>query len=114
MPAVNKPYGQRGAWQDDPATIHMTADALEACSAFKVRIPHNEQASKMADVWSIKTFGQLLRKEWKEVNTDKLLCKKLMQSIPARLQAVIALEGRQVRKEDYEGRREEYTNLPHC
>ena len=48
----------------------------------------------------------------KELITDKLLYKKLMQSIPARMQAVIALEGRQVRKEDYEGRREEYTNLP--
>ena len=44
---------------------------------------------------------------WREINSDKELCKRLMQSIPARLEAVIAKEGRQVRKEDYEMDREE-------
>jgi hypothetical protein len=44
---------------------------------------------------------------WRENNSDKDLCKRLMQSIPARLEAVIAKEGRQVRKEDYEMDREE-------
>ena len=37
-----------------------------------------------------------------EINRDKELGNRLMQSIPARLEAVIAKEGRQVRKEDYE------------
>ena len=46
VPAVIKLYGQRGVWQDDPATIHLTANALEDCSAFNVRIPHNKQARK--------------------------------------------------------------------
>ena len=44
---------------------------------------------------------------WKEINENKVLCKKLMQSIPARLEAVISVKGRQVRKEDYSRRREE-------
>ena len=33
VPAVNKLYGQRGLWQDDPDTIHRTYNALEACSS---------------------------------------------------------------------------------
>ena len=58
VPAVIKLYGQRGVWQDDPATIHLTASALEDCSAFNVRIPHNKQASKMAYVWPIKSIWE--------------------------------------------------------
>ena len=73
----------------------------------------------MADVWPIENVWAIVKdrvkvkepkskaelkrviiKVWKEVDMDKLLCKKLMQSIPARLQAVIALEGKQVRKEN--------------
>ena len=44
---------------------------------------------------------------WKEINENKVLCKKLIQSIPARLEAVISVKSRQVRKEDYSRRREE-------
>ena len=74
----------------------------------------------MENVWAIvkdrvkakepKNKAQLKRvitSVWKEIDMDKGLCKRLMQSIPARLEAVIAKEGRQVRKEDYEGGREE-------
>jgi len=43
----------------------------------------------------------------RDINNDKELCKMLMQSIPARLEAVIAMEGTQTRKEDYEMEREE-------
>jgi hypothetical protein len=39
---------------------------------------------------------------WREINSDKELCKRLMQSISSRFEAVIAKEGRQVRKEHYE------------
>ena len=126
VPAVNQLYGERAVWQDDPATIHRTANALEACSAFRARVPHDEQASKMADIWPIENvwaivkdrvkaeepkdkaaLKRVIKKVWKEINLDKVLCKKLMKSIPARLEAVISVDGRQVRKEDYEGRREE-------
>ena len=48
--AIMKIYGQREVWHDDPATIHRTAEAIEDCSAFKSRIPHKQQAPKMADV----------------------------------------------------------------
>jgi hypothetical protein len=44
VPAVNKLYGERSVWQYNPATIHRTEAALEACSAFASRIPHEEQA----------------------------------------------------------------------
>ena len=70
MSAVNKLYGQRGVWEDDPATIHRTANALEACSAYNVRIPHDEQATKMADVWPIKNDWAILKDSVKAKETN--------------------------------------------
>ena len=51
--AVQKLYGNHAVWQDDPARIHCTAEALQACKAFSARIPHDVQAPKMANVWPI-------------------------------------------------------------
>ena len=125
VPAVNKVYGQRAVWQDDPATIHRTPAALEASDAFTSRIPHEEQAPKMADCWPIENVWAIVKdrvkaKEpkskaqlkrvitavWKEIDADKGLCRRLIQSIPSRLEAVITVGGRQVRKEDYQQREE--------
>ena len=50
VPAVRQLYGNQAVWQDNPAWIHRTAEALEACATFTSRIPHDIQASKMADV----------------------------------------------------------------
>ncbi len=36
--AVQKFYAD---WQDDPARIHCTAEALQACKAFSACIPHD-------------------------------------------------------------------------
>ena len=74
----------------------------------------------MADIWPIENvwaivkdrvkaeepkdkaaLKRVIKKVWKEINLDKVLCKKLMKSIPDRLEAVISVDGRQVRKEDY-------------
>ena len=115
-------FGELAVWQDDPARIHRTAEALEACSAFKFRIPHDIQAPKMADVWPIEnvwsivkdrvmeknpqTKNQLkfvIRQVWREVDRDKAMCRRLIASIPKRLQAVIKVEGDQIRKSDYHG-----------
>ena len=52
--AVQEVYPAGDAiWQDDPASIHRTQAALDACSAFAERIPHNVQAAKLSDVWPI-------------------------------------------------------------
>ena len=115
VPAVKKMYGNRAVWQDDPATIHRTPEALEACSAFGTRIPHEHQAPKMADIWPIENVWAILKdrvkekepktkaelkkviiKVWKEMDRDKVLCRNLISSIPVRLQAVIDVGGRQI------------------
>ena len=120
VPAVKQVYGDRAVWQDDPATIHRTPAALEACSAFKHRIPHEQQAPKMADIWPIENVWAILKQKvmekepkskedlkkvitrvWKEIDQDKELCRSLIRSIPRRLKAVIVLDGSQVSKEDY-------------
>ena len=45
---------------------------------------------------------------WKEVNRDKAMFRRLINSIPKRLQAVIEVEGDQISKSNYErGAREE-------
>ena len=54
MPAVAAVYPAGDAiWQDDPASIHRTRNALHACSAFAERIPHDVQAAKCSDIWPI-------------------------------------------------------------
>ena len=61
VPAVQQLYGNRAVWQDDPARIHRTAEALEACEAFSTRIPHDGQAPKMADVWPIENVWSIVK-----------------------------------------------------
>ena len=120
-PAVLSLYPQGdGVWQDDTAKIHRCAAALEAVDeTFNSRIPHDKQAPKMADcypienVWSIikdkvkendiQNLNQLKKvvtKAWKEINNNKTLCRKLMESMPKRFKAVIEKQGDQLRKED--------------
>ena len=74
----------------------------------------------MADVWPIeniwsiikdkvaagnpKTKPQLMKmiiKAWKDISSNKKLCRDLIKSTPTRLEAVIRKEGVQIRKEDY-------------
>ena len=78
------------------------------------------QAAKMSDVWPIenvwailkqdlnkveikdvKTLRREIKKSWCRISKDKELCKKLIGSIPKRLQAVIRKEGGQIFKSDY-------------
>lgn len=95
--------------------------ALEAVARnFKERIPHDLQASKMADVWPIENVWAILKSDvkqkdpknvkdlrsainasWRRMSQDTNLCKRLITSIPARLKAVIKKKGSQVTKEDY-------------
>ena len=75
----------------------------------------------MADVWPIENVWALIKaevkamdpqtkeelrisikKSWARMAKNEDLCKKLIGSIPARLQAVIKKKGRQVVKEDYQ------------
>ena len=61
VPAVTKLLGQRAVWQDDPATIHRAEAALEACSAFASRVPHEEHAPKMADIWTVENSWSIVK-----------------------------------------------------
>ena len=74
----------------------------------------------MADVWPVENLWAILNdrvkkrepqtsddrclyivEEWIKIDQDKALCRRLMRSIPKRLDAVIKVEGRQIRREDY-------------
>ena len=110
-----------GIWQDDGAKIHRCPEALEAVDdCFKFRIDPKIQAPKMADFWPIENVWsivkgkiaskttntlQQLKKEiiiaWKEIDSDKDLCRKLVNSIPKRAEAIIKKNGSQVYKDDY-------------
>ena len=76
----------------------------------------------MADIWPIENVWSIVKqrlmekeptgknqlklvitKVWKEIDNDKELCKKLMKSIPDRLQAVINVDGNQISRSDYRG-----------
>ena len=58
VPAVAAVYpGGDAVWQDDPASIHRTRAALDACSSFAERIPHESQAAKCSDIWPIEQVG---------------------------------------------------------
>jgi hypothetical protein len=101
VPVATKLYGERVVWQQDPATIHRTEAALEAFSAFASRIPHEALAPKMADIWPVENIWSIVKemikskepknkaqlktilpRVWREINSDKALCKRLMKSIP--------------------------------
>ncbi len=44
----------------------------------------------------------VIQQKWQESNGDKVLCKRLIKSIPKRLLAVIDADGRQITKGDYD------------
>ncbi len=69
--AVQKLYGNHADWQDDPARIHRTAEALQACKAFSACIPHDVQAPKMTDVWPLGMYGPLSSR-WLKSSGPKL------------------------------------------
>ena len=79
--------------------------ALRACEAFHSRVPHDVQAAKMSDVWPIENLWgilnmrvkarepltkedlrRIIEEEWCKIDDDKDLCRRLMRSIPKRLQ----------------------------
>ena len=96
VPDVNQVYGQRAVWQDDPATIHRTPAALEASDAFSSRIPHKEQAPKIAYVWPIENVWVIVKERvkakskaqlkrvimavWRKIDADKGFSRRLVQN----------------------------------
>lgn len=123
LPGILELYPQNNAiFQDDEAVIHRTKEVLATADRiFKKRIPP-KMASCTADllpienIWSliksdvaknqpIKDLPHLKRvitKKWRSLNNDKDLLKRMMASLPNRLEAMIRLKGQQVHKEDYE------------
>ena len=121
-PAVKAVYPAGDAiFQDDGATIHRAGVALQAVKeTFNHRLEPKDQANKMADVWPIENIWSIvktkldeeeyntldelksaIKKIWKELNKDKDLLQRMMESIPKRLEAVIKREGEQIHKSDY-------------
>ena len=109
--------------QQDPATINRTEAVQKPCSVFSSRIPLQDHASKMANIrpleiiWSITTdmvkskepknksqMKNIISMVCRDINYGNDLCKRLMQSIPARLEVLIVKAGRQY----YQIKREEY------
>ena len=82
---INSDYNlklNRAVWQDVPATIHRTPVALEACGAFKTRIPHDIQAPKMAAIWPIENVWAILKIELRQRSlTPKYSLKKIISVI---------------------------------
>ena len=54
--AVNKLFDNRAVWQGYPDTLYRIPEAVEACRAFKTRIPRDQQAPNMVDFWPIKNI----------------------------------------------------------
>ena len=121
-PAVRRLYPRNNAvWQDDGATIHRTKLALQTVEQnFTSRVPIEQQAPKMADIWPIENVWGIIKQDlngkdlqnveqlrvairasWRRISEDKALCARLISSIPKRLRAVISKKGNQVFKEDY-------------
>ena len=109
-------------FQDDEAKIHRTDHVLnKAAVLFKHRVPpgmasHTADLYPIENLWSIlkdevakkapvKDIGHLKRiiaKKWMELNNDKVFLKKMISSVPARVEAMVKLEGAQVHKSDYQ------------
>lgn len=106
-------------FEDDNDTKYRTPYVREQLSRiFPNRIPPNRIASKMADVWSIENvwgdLGEACRMKdfdnleqlkkylsylWRQIRPETI--KKMVLSLPYRLQAVIDKEGEEITKKDY-------------
>ena len=100
-------------WQDDGVTIHRTDVALQSVKeSFRQRINPKVQAPKMDALWPLEVpwaiIDEQLRKKRGKIKTKKGLkkfitkawrsvsaetCKKLLEAVPGRLQAIIDKEG---------------------
>ena len=121
-PAILEVYPDGQAiFQDDGATIHRARISMNAVhETFKHRVDPADQASKMADIWPIENVWGIIKAKidqtqtnnlqhlkrkiksvWKEIDSDKDLCRRLMSSIPKRLAAVVQKQGSQITKDDY-------------
>ena len=121
-PAILEVYPDGQAiFQDDGATIHRARISMDAVhETFKHRVDPADQASKMADIWPIENVWGIIKAKidqtqtnnlqhlkrkiksvWKEIDSDKDLCRRLMSSIPKRLAAVVQKQGSQITKDDY-------------
>ena len=76
------------------------SDAKKFLLTWKILL--KDEVSKKAPVKDLKMLKRIIRKKWKEVHADKDLLKRMIASVPARVEAMIKLNGVQVHKSDYE------------
>ena len=121
-PAVLEVYPEGNAiFQDDAASIHRTVAALQAVfDTFRFRLENSSQAPKTADIWPVENVWGMIKskiskkkcenkddlkkelvKSWRELDSNKDLCRRLVGSIPKRLEAVVMKSGRQIFKSDH-------------
>ena len=121
-PTILEVYPDRQAiFQDDGATIQRARISIDAVhEIFNHRVDPADQASKLADIWPIENVWGIIKAKidqtetnnlnhmkkkiksvWKEIDSDKDLCRRLMSSIPKRLAAVVQKQGSQITKDDY-------------
>jgi hypothetical protein len=106
-------------WQDDMDSKHRSSYALNKIDElFCERITHDEEASKMADIWPIENIWGYIKEKidehevenitalkykiiqiWNTIKPD--MCSKLINSIPKRLQCVINKKGHLINRKDY-------------
>ena len=124
QPAVMELYPGGDSWfQDDEAKIHRTPAVLDKVDAlFNHRVPP-KMACCTADLYPIENIWSILKAEvskkapienttqlkkiittkWRELHRDKELMKRMIASVPRRIEAMIKLKGAQVHKADYAG-----------
>ena len=61
-----------------------------------------DEVAKKAPVKDIGHLKRIIAKKWTELNNDKVFLKKMISSVPARVEAMVKLEGAQVHKSDYQ------------
>ena len=61
-----------------------------------------DEVAKKAPVKYIGHLKRIIAKKWMELNNDKVFLKKMISSVPARVEAMVKLEGAQVHKSDYQ------------
>ena len=61
-----------------------------------------DEVAKKAPVKDIGHLKRIIAKKWTDLNNDKVFLKKMISSVPARVEAMVKLEGAQVHKSDYQ------------
>ena len=81
-----------------PKMASMTADLYPIENVWSII---KNQVSKKTPLKDLKELKKVIKQAWRKLDKDKPMLRRMMASIPKRLEAMVQMGGAQVHREDY-------------